>query len=103
MINELALKSGGEYDVHLLVHVKNDSLPIWADETVYAETLQNAVPKEFWNITTLWSEEEMKTYYPGPFTDNFANIDESTVHGVYRSAHFALQWFSQQHPEYNFF
>ena len=103
MINELALKSGGEYDVHILVHVKNESLPIWADETVYAETLQNAVPKEFWNITTLWSEQQMKIYYPGPFSDNFADMDESTVHGVYRSAHFALQWFSQQHPEYDFF
>ena len=103
MINELALKSGGEYDVHLLVHVKNDSVPIWTEERSYTETLQRNVPKEFWNITTLWSEQQMKMYYPGPFQNNFASMDESTVHGVYRSAHFALQWFSQQHPEYDFF
>ena len=103
LISELALKSGGEYDVHLLVHVKDDNIPIWADERVYNETLQNAVPREFWNITTLWSEQQMKMYYPDPFPGNFANNAGSSVHGVYRSGHFALQWFSRQHPEYDFF
>lgn len=103
MINELSLKSGGEYDVHFLVHVKNNSIPIWADEALYNETLQNAVPKEFWNISTLWSEQQMMMYYPEPFVDNFANMAGSNLHGVYRSAHFALQWFSRQHPEYDFY
>lgn len=103
MINELALKSGGEYDLHLLVHVKNDTIPIWADERVYNKTLEAAVPKEFWNITTLWSVQQMKMYYPGPFEENFARMADSSAHGVYRSAHFALQWFSRQHPEYDFY
>lgn len=102
MINELALKSGGEYDVHFLCHVKNNSIPIWASEEVYEQTLQENVPKEFWNITTLWSEQQMMMYYPEPFPDNFANMAGSSIHGVYRSAHFALQWFSQQYPEYDF-
>ena len=102
MINELALKSRGEYDVHLLVHVKNNSIPIWADEGVYNETLQNNVPREFWNISTLWSVQQMMMYYPAPFPDNFANMVESNVHGAYRSPHFALLWFSRQHPEYDF-
>ena len=103
MINELALKSGGEYDVHMLVQVRDTSIPIWADDGIYRETLEAAVPREFWNITTLWSEQQMKMYYPEPFAENFANMVASSVHGVYRSAHFALQWFSQQHPEYDFF
>jgi hypothetical protein len=103
MISELSLKTGGEYDVHLLVHSKNKSAPIFADKSVYDQTLQAAVPKEFWNISTLWSEEQMKMYYPGPYVENFANMAESTTHGAYRSPHFALQWFSQQHPEYDFF
>ncbi|KAK5134035.1 hypothetical protein LTR08_007040 [Meristemomyces frigidus] len=103
MINELSLKSGGEYDVHLLLHVKNNSLPIWASPALYTSTLRENVPEEFWNITTLWSEQQMMLYYPEPFPDNFANMAGSSVHGVYRSAHFALQWFSQQHPEYDFF
>ncbi len=103
MVSELALKSGGEYDVHLLVHIKNDTIPIWADEDVYQKTLQEAVPREFWNISTLWSVQQMKMYYPGPFSENFANMVDSSAHRVYRSAHFPLQWFSQQHPEYDFF
>lgn len=102
MINELALKSGGEYDVHFLVHVKDNSIPIWADKQLYQETLEKWVPQEFWNISTLWSEEQLRTYYPDPFPDNFANMAGKDLHGVYRSAHFALQWFSQQHPEYDF-
>lgn len=103
MINELSLKSGGEYDVHFLVHVKDDSIPIWANEDVYRKTLEENVPREFWNISTLWSEQQMRMYYPEPFPDNFANMAGSNIHGVYRSAHFPLQWFSQQHPEYDFF
>ncbi|KAK4953031.1 hypothetical protein LTR10_008736 [Elasticomyces elasticus] len=102
MINELSLKSGGEYDVHFLVHVKNNSIPIWASPRIYQETLQKHVPREFWNISTLWSEKQMEMYYPEPFPDNFANMAGSNLHGVYRSAHFPLQWFSQQYPEYDF-
>ncbi|KAI6090087.1 hypothetical protein F4821DRAFT_229598 [Hypoxylon rubiginosum] len=105
MINELSLKSGGEYDVHLLVHVKDDKIPIWASEEVYNETLRANVPEEFWGITTLWSEQLMRLYYPGPFRDedNLENHSKSDIYGVYRSAHFALQWFAQQHQEYEFF
>ena len=32
LISELSLQSGGEYVVHLLVHVKDVDLPIWSDE-----------------------------------------------------------------------
>ncbi|KAI0447365.1 hypothetical protein F4803DRAFT_499333 [Xylaria telfairii] len=104
MINELSLKSGGEYDVHLLVHVKDSNLPIWASQEAYNKTLRENVPAEFWDIATLWSERQMRTYYPGPFRkkDNVANHSGSDIYGVYRSAHFALQWFSQQHQEYDF-
>ncbi|KAI0021636.1 hypothetical protein F4780DRAFT_737149 [Xylariomycetidae sp. FL0641] len=105
MINELSLKSGGEYDVHLLVHVKDDKIPIWASEEAYNETLRENVPEEFWDIATLWSEQLMRTYYPGPFRkeDNVANMAGADIYGVYRTAHFALQWFAQQHQEYDFF
>ncbi|KAI0401862.1 hypothetical protein F4802DRAFT_398852 [Xylaria palmicola] len=104
MVNELSLKSGGEYDVHLLVHVKDDEIPILASEEAYNKTLRENVPAEFWDIATLWSERQLRAYYPGPFreTDNVANHAGTDIYGVYRSAHFALQWFSQQHQEYDF-
>ncbi|SMQ44989.1 unnamed protein product [Zymoseptoria tritici ST99CH_3D7] len=103
MINELSLKSGGEYDVHFLVHIKNNSIPIWADEATYNATLAANVPEEFRSMATLWSEAQLIPYYPDPFENNFANMAGSSIHGVYRSAHFALQWFAQQHPEYDYF
>ena len=104
MINELSLKSGGEYDVHLLVHVKDNGLPIGTSKEIYDKTLRKNVPEEFWDIATLWSEQQLRTYYPGPFRkeDNVANHAGADIYGVYRAAHFALQWFSQQHQEYDF-
>ena len=103
MINELSLKSGGEYDVHFLLHIKNTSLPIWASDEVYTRVIQENMPQEFWNMTTLWSEEQMVTYYPHPWPPSFENVANAAIHGVYRSPHFALQWFSQKHPEYDFY
>jgi len=103
IINELAIKSGGEYDVHLLVHVKDSSIPIWTDKEVYRKTLEANVPEEFWGIATLWSEPLIRLYYPDPFSENFENPSQQDPHGVYRGAHFPLQWFAQQHPEYDFF
>ncbi|KAF2801655.1 uncharacterized protein BDZ99DRAFT_402765 [Mytilinidion resinicola] len=103
MISELSLKSGGEYDIHFLVHVKDDSIPIWASDEVYQKTLQDNVPEEFWGMATLWSEQQMKMFYPEPFPDNVFNHAKAPIHSVYRSAHFALQWFSQFRPEYDFY
>lgn len=104
MVNELSLKSGGEYDVHLLVHVKNNEIPIWDSSAIYQEVLKRNVPEEFWGIATLWSEQQMQTYY-GSFAhkDNLANPSGEPNFGAYRTAHFSLQWFAQQHPEYDFY
>lgn len=101
LITELALKSGGEYDVHLLVQVKDDSIPIWASRDVYRQVIRDHVPKEFWNITTLWSEALMVTFYPHPFPEPIENDSKQPIHAVYRSAHFAIQWFAQQFPDYD--
>lgn len=103
MIAELSLKTGGEYDVHLLVQVRDVGIPIWTDKEIYQKTLREHVPEEFWAITTLWSEELMRLYYPAPFPENFENPSGQPIHGVYRGAHFPLFWFAQQHPEYDFY
>ncbi|KAI4760978.1 hypothetical protein E4T52_04344 [Aureobasidium sp. EXF-3400] len=103
MIAELSLKSGGEYDVWFLLHVKDETLPIWADKGVYQKVIEQNMPKEFWNMTVLWSESQLLNYYPPPFAEPFENPSQQSVHGVYRSAHFALQWFGQQYPDYDFY
>ncbi|CAL3963702.1 unnamed protein product [Diplocarpon coronariae] len=101
MISELSLGSGGEYDVHLLVQVKDESgSPVWADEDTYQKHLNESVPEEFRGITTLWSETQMLMLYQGMF-DTF--IRDRPVHGPYRGLQMAMQHFAHIHPEYEFF
>jgi hypothetical protein len=103
MISELSLGSGGEYDVHLLVQVKDEAKhPIWADDETYQEHLNASVPEEFRGITTLWSTTQMLMLYQGIF-DTFIRGPELSVHGSYRGLQMAMQHFAQRHPEYDFF
>jgi Protein of unknown function (DUF3405) len=64
MITELSLMSGGEYTIHLLVHIKDNGLKIFEDPEVYEEVKRRAVPQEFWEITELWNEELSDLWYP---------------------------------------
>jgi hypothetical protein len=103
MISELSLGSGGEYDVHLLVQVKDEAKhPIWADEETYQEHLNATVPEEFRGITTLWSTTQMLMLYQGIF-DTFARGPDLPIHGSYRGLQMAMQHFAQQHQEYEYF
>ncbi|KAH6655420.1 hypothetical protein BKA67DRAFT_236379 [Truncatella angustata] len=103
MITELNVRSGGEYDVHFLLHVRDPNTPIWSDPATAQRVLDANVPKEFHGICTLWSEPQMKLYYPGNFGDTFENPSNGDIHGVYRSAHMPLQHFANMHPEYAHF
>ncbi|KAI0184357.1 hypothetical protein EV127DRAFT_474418 [Xylaria flabelliformis] len=103
MISELSLQSGGEYDVHFLLHVRDNNAPIWADTTTAQEMIEANVPAEFHGLCTLWSEAQMKLFYPGNFGDTFENPSNGDIHGVYRSAHMPLQYFAVTHPEYEHF
>ena len=100
MIAELSLLSGGEYTVHFLIHVKDDNVPIWAEKKIYDRVLENALPAEFRGMGVLWSERQMGLIYGG-LQESF--FRELPVHGVYRSQYMALQYFSHQHPEYDYF
>ncbi|KAI1133438.1 hypothetical protein F5Y10DRAFT_87984 [Nemania abortiva] len=103
MISELNLQSGGEYDVHFLLHVRDNNAPIWADAATAQEIIDTYVPPEFHGLCTLWSEAQMKLYYPGNFGDTYENPSNADIHGVYRSAHMPLQHFAMMHPEYEHF
>ncbi|CAN8096334.1 unnamed protein product [Discula destructiva] len=103
LINELSLKSGGQFDVHILMHVQDDSIDI-SDEATAQKVVRDNVPEEFWDITTPWSVPDMAEYYPG-FQDDMTmeNDSHKPLYSVYRIPHFALQWFAQRHPEYEYF
>ena len=64
MISELSLQSGGEYEVFLLVQVKDKSIPIFEDQEVYERVRKSLVPKEFLNMTILWNEALWGQLYP---------------------------------------
>lgn len=94
LITELSLKSGGEYQVFLLMHVKDRELPIFTDATAYDFVLSTYVPDEFQNMTVLYNDAIMKEKYP--LIPSNANNDEK--------AHWlAVQMFSQDYPEYELF
>jgi hypothetical protein len=100
LISELGVASGGEYQVHFLIHVKDDNKQIWADDDVYAEVLKNALPAEFAGMGTLWSERQMGLIYGGLFDSNFRSLP---VHGAYRSTYMPVTYFAHQHPEFEYF
>lgn len=103
LISEVSLGSGGEYDVHLLVHVKNNSALFWESEELYNQIRRESVPPEFRGLVTLWSEKQMESIYPGPFGNETLNRSGQPIHGVYRSSHMPLQWFAQHHTQYEHF
>jgi hypothetical protein len=100
LISELSLLSGGEYMLHFLIHVKDDSVPIWSDDETYDNYLRDALPEEFRGMGTLWSEKQMLLMYGG-LEETWAR--DLPVHGVYRSTFMPMQYFAFQHPEFDFF
>ncbi|WZH39844.1 Major facilitator superfamily transporter [Fusarium acuminatum] len=103
LIAELAVTSGGRYDIHLLVQVKNEAAhPVWADERIYQERIEEAIPEEFRGLVTLWSETQMLALYQGIY-DHFSRGPDLPVHGVYRGLSMAMQYFAHKHPEYDYF
>lgn len=103
LASESSLKSGGEYDVHLLLQVKDNKIPIWDDGSSHQRILDRHVPREFHSLCSLWSEAQMRQYYPGKFGKSRDNPSGRDIHGVYRSGHMPLQRFAVEHPEYAYF
>ncbi|KAI0505562.1 hypothetical protein F5B22DRAFT_519941 [Xylaria bambusicola] len=103
LITEMVLASGGRYDVHLLVQVRNDAAhPIWADSDTYRRRIEEAIPAEFRGIVTLWTETQMLALYQGIY-DLWTKGPGLPVHGVYRGLQMAMQYFAYQHPEYDYY
>ena len=100
LVTELSLMSGGEFVVHFLIHVKDDNIPIWAEQRVYDRILENSLPKEFRGMGTLWSERQMSLIYGGLQESFFRDLP---VHGVYRGTFLPVQYFASQNPNYDFF
>ncbi|TQS33118.1 hypothetical protein Golomagni_06549, partial [Golovinomyces magnicellulatus] len=103
LISEVSLASGGRYDVHLLVQVKNDARhPIWADNDAYLKRIEETIPKEFRGLVTMWTETQMLALYQG-IHDVWSRGPDLPVHGSYRGLSMAMQHFAYMHPEYDYY
>jgi len=100
LIAELAIRSGAEFSIHFLIHVKDANAQIWADGEMYQRVLNEALPAEFRGMGTLWSEPQMQLLYPGMEESNFRGLG---VYGVYRSPWMPVMYFAHQHPEFDYF
>lgn len=91
LISELSLQSGGEYQVFLFVNIKENNVPIYKDDQIYQEALEQFVPPELRDIAILWTEQICQEWYP--------KVGEWDV---YWEQFMPLQWFSRTHPEFEY-
>ncbi|KAK4546818.1 hypothetical protein LTR36_001550 [Oleoguttula mirabilis] len=92
MVTELAMFSGGEYELFVLLHLRNATQAV----PLPGETLENVklryVPKALVNMTELWTYIDVETTYP--------KVGE---HDVYYHTFMPVQLFAARHPEIDFF
>ncbi|OHF04620.1 hypothetical protein CORC01_00091 [Colletotrichum orchidophilum] len=94
LISELSLRSGGEYQVFLLLHVHDRSVNLKGDKTAYQHVLDEHVPREFHGITKLWNDQVVWDIYTALTED-----DEKSVH---HAQWLSVQKFSTDHPEFDY-
>ncbi|KAF4125711.1 Protein of unknown function (DUF3405) [Geosmithia morbida] len=94
MINELSLKSGGEYEVYLLVHVREKELRIFDDPETYQKVLHDNIPPEFHGMTVLWNDEVVGNIY--------TQLTDSNERSVHTAQWLSVQKFSHDHPQFDF-
>ncbi|KAI1639034.1 hypothetical protein F4809DRAFT_186378 [Biscogniauxia mediterranea] len=93
LVTELSLRTGGQYQVFLFVHVKDTSYAIWDDESVYQAVLEQAVPPEFRDMAILWNDEATQGMYTK------LDPEKATVHVA---QWLSVQKFSQEFPEFEY-
>ncbi|KAE8354742.1 hypothetical protein BDV28DRAFT_155997 [Aspergillus coremiiformis] len=92
LIMELALHSGAEYEVFLLVHVQDDSLPIFSDVDTVQHLKEMYIPPEFHNITVFFNDKFLEAWYP--------KVPEHRP--VYQHLQ-PVQIFSQLYPDFDYY
>ncbi|PHH59827.1 hypothetical protein CDD81_2463 [Ophiocordyceps australis] len=94
LISELNLKTGGEYEVFLLVHSKDRELRIFDDVETYQAVLRDNVPTEFHGITVLWNDEQVWNIY--------TELKDEEERSVHTAQWLSVQKFSQDHPQFDY-
>ncbi|EGY21810.1 hypothetical protein VD0002_g1457 [Verticillium dahliae] len=91
LIVEASLRTGGEYVVVLLVHIRSEEFNPWNSPEEYARAFEHAkIPKELQSIAVLWNEPLLESWYP-----------ETLEHRTFWQAFQPLQLFSHYYPEFD--
>ncbi|TQS32102.1 hypothetical protein Golomagni_07591, partial [Golovinomyces magnicellulatus] len=93
MISEVSLRSGGKYQVFLLMHVKDRNLQI-EDPAVLKKVLDEQVPPEFHSITVAWNDQAVWKIY--------TEMKDNNERSVHTAQWLSVQKFSHEHPEFDF-
>lgn len=95
LITEMSLRTGGEYQVYLLVQVKDqlEDLALWDPET-YKYILKTQVPPEFHDMAILWGSYQVQEMYP--------LLDPQDAATVHNAQWLSVQKFMQEHPEFDY-
>ncbi|KAJ5183661.1 hypothetical protein N7492_001277 [Penicillium capsulatum] len=91
LIMELALHSGAEYEVFLLIHVKDEELPIFSDAKTM-QRLRKSIPPEFRNMALFFNDKLLEAWYP-----------KIVEHSPILQHHQPLQIFSQLYPHFDYY
>ncbi|KAJ5596601.1 hypothetical protein N7450_003059 [Penicillium hetheringtonii] len=91
LIMELSLHSGAEYEIFLLVHVKDDDLPIFSDPKTM-NRLRHLIPAEFRNMALFFNNKLLEAWYP-----------KIAEHSPILQHHQPLEIFSQLYPNFDFY
>lgn len=94
MVSELSLKTGGEYEVFLLVHSKDRDRRIFDDQETYLSVLKESVPAEFRGMTVLWNDEQVWKIY--------TELKDEEERSVHTAQWLSVQKFSHDHPQFDF-
>lgn len=94
LVSELALKSGGQYEVFLLVQVKDKQLRVFDDPETYQYVLSEHIPPEFQGMTILWNDEMVWNIY--------TEMKDENERSVHTAQWLSVQKFSHDHPQFDF-
>lgn len=94
MISEVSLRSGGQYEVFILMHVKEANARIFESRSAYQKILDEQVPQEFHGITVLWNDELV--------WDIYTELTDEEEKKVHTAQWLSVQKFSHDHPEFDY-
>ncbi|KAF4556438.1 Hypothetical protein D9617_1g083160 [Elsinoe fawcettii] len=91
LIAELSLAGRGEYEVFILLHIKDTKIDIRGSQDAVHALIESNIPPEFRDMVVVFNELDLQQLYPDIGTND-----------VYQHQFQPLQYFAIHHPEYDY-